>query len=71
VSNGEQTRFWLDPWVYNSPICDNAPMIIQLCENKSIFVAQAMAGNDISFRRWLFGDLRTSWDKVWQDACTV
>jgi hypothetical protein len=71
VSNGEQTRFWLDPWVYNSPICDIAPMLFELCENKSIFVAQAMSGNDISFRRWLFGDLRTTWDKVWQDACNV
>ena len=37
--------------------------------NLIVSVAQALFGNVISFRRWLFGDLRTSWEKIWHDAC--
>jgi len=41
-----------------------------LCECKDILVAQALNGTNITFRRWLFGDLRTDWDKIWLDACS-
>ena len=51
--------FWLDPWVYDSSICAIAPVLFELCENKCVSVAQALSGNVISFRRWLFGDLRS------------
>jgi len=68
VENGCLTRFWLDPWLYNEPIAVIAPVLFELCENKNISVAQAVGGGQISFRRWLFGELRVAWENIWRDA---
>lgn len=60
IKNGEKTRFWLDPWVYKDPICLIAPALFELCDCKDILVANALNGSSITFRRWLFGDLRAT-----------
>ena len=43
-------------------------MLFTLCENKNITVAQAMNGVPITFRRWIFQELRIMWEKIWLDA---
>lgn len=39
-------------------------VLFELCENKGVTVAQAMNGTAITFRRWLFDELRTIWNKI-------
>ena len=62
------TRFWLDPWLYKEPLYVIVPILFELCENKNISVAQALNGTQISLRRWLFDDLRSTWETIWLDA---
>lgn len=62
--NGELTRFWMNPWVYKEPLYLSHPVLFELCENKGVTVAQAMNGTAITFRRWLFDELRTIWNKI-------
>ena len=69
IKNGENTRFWLDPWLYNKSICEITPILFQLCEHKDAFMAQVKNGTvNIQFRRWLYGELAESWDKIWEDV---
>lgn len=68
IKDGSKTRFWLDSWLYSDPLCVSVPVLFELCENKTMTVAQAMNGDRISFRRWLNSDLRTTWDNIWNDA---
>jgi hypothetical protein len=68
TKNGKMTRFWQDPWVYNEPLSSHAPMLFELCENKSMTVAQALNGEPILFRRWLYQELRVQWEVIWEDA---
>jgi len=65
---GNLTRFWLDPWVYKNPLYVSAPLLFELCENKDITVDHFLKGSTITFRRWLFDDLRIAWNVIWQDA---
>jgi len=67
IGNGGLTRFWLDQ-IYKEPLYYCAPVLFELCENKNITVAQAIGGSQITFRRWLFEDLRTDWNRIWLDA---
>jgi len=68
IGDGVLTRFWLDPWLYKEPLYVIAPILFELCENKNISVAQALNGTQISFRRWPFDDLRSTWETIWHDA---
>ena len=43
-------------------------MLFELCENKNITVAQVLNGLQITFRRWLFDDLRANWNNILQDT---
>lgn len=68
IKNGQLTRFWLDPWLYSKPLYLIVPILFELCEDKGISVAQVIGGTPVSFRRWLFVDLRTCWDKILNDT---
>jgi hypothetical protein len=68
---GNLTRFWLEPWVYKDPLYLSAPLLFELCENKEITVAHFLKGSAITFRRWLFDDLRTSWNSILQDTINI
>lgn len=64
TKKGDKTRFWLDPWLHSDPLCKVNPILFELCENKHVMVAQAVADQNISFRRWLFPELRDDWNKL-------
>lgn len=68
LGKGDKTRFWLDPWAYDKPLDDMFPILFELCENKTILVLQALEGGQISFRRWLFPELRAEWDVILRDS---
>jgi hypothetical protein len=68
IGNGSLTRFWLDPWLYNEPIAVIVPVLFELCENKNIIVAHAFGGVQITFRRWLYDELRLAWETIRRDA---
>jgi hypothetical protein len=68
---GNLTRFWLDPWLYKDPLVIFAPLLFEICENKEITVAHFLSGTAISFRRWLYDDLRSKWNQILQDAANV
>lgn len=38
TKKGDKTRFWLDPWLYNEPICMRCPLLFEISENKHITV---------------------------------
>jgi hypothetical protein len=38
TKKGDLTLFWLDPWLYDRPICLVAPVLFDLCEEKEITV---------------------------------
>jgi hypothetical protein len=65
IDNGVLTRFWIDPWLYKEILYLIAPVLFELCDNKNISVAQALSGTQISFRRWLFDDLTSTWEVIW------
>ena len=67
IGNGEKTCFWFDTWLYSEPLCITAPVLFELCENKYVTVSQVRNGVSITFRRWLFDDLRTSWYNIMND----
>ena len=39
IKNGERTRFWVDPWLYDKPIMFIAPILYILCDQKDVNVA--------------------------------
>jgi len=68
IKNGEITRFWQDPWLYEEPLSSYAPLLFELCENKNITVACALKGDPILFRRWLHIEIINEWERIWEDA---
>lgn len=69
IKNGENVRFWLDPWLYDISLKECAPVLFELSENKNVFVAQVKNGEiSLQFRRWLHGDLALCWDKIWSNV---
>lgn len=68
TNNGQLTRFWFDPWVYDQPLKDIAPSLFEICNQKSISVAYVLDENTVNFRRWLFEDLKMEWEKIIEDA---
>jgi len=69
IRNGLRTRFWLDPWVYDSLICCIAPVLYILCDQKDVCVADVKSGRiQITFRRWLTDELQSCWDLIWADT---
>lgn len=68
ISDETKARFWHDPWLFSEPIASLAPVLFALCENKDIFVAQALQGTSITFRRWLHLELWLEWDEIWRKA---
>jgi hypothetical protein len=69
TKSGNSTRFWQDWWVYQQPLCTVAPELFELCECKEVTVNKVRSGEvQITFRRWLPDNLRTSWDQIWCDV---
>jgi hypothetical protein len=68
IGNGNLVRFWLDPWLYKEPLHIFAPVLFELCENKNLTVVQFFDGMQITFRRWLFDELRVCWNNILHDA---
>lgn len=62
IKNGENVRFWLDPWLYKEPLKDIAPILYKLSMNKLVSVAKVKNGEvSMQFSRWLHGDLAAMW----------
>lgn len=62
--NGENTLFWIDPWISSEPLSISAPILYCL-EQQKISVADARNCDfQLTFRRWLTEDLRSSWQKI-------
>ena len=71
IRNGEKTRFWYDPWLYDKPILLIAPTLFFLCDQKDISVADIKHSRiHVTFRRWLTDELQTCWDKINSDVNT-
>lgn len=68
IKNGGKTRFWSDPWLYDISLKELNPILFELCENKLISVAQYLRGENITFRRWLYDELRNTWEMIVEDA---
>ena len=69
IKNGENVRFWSDPWLYDKPLKDIAPILYKLSENKLVSVAKVKREEVVmQFSRWLHGDLAAMWDKIWNDT---
>ncbi|PWA76936.1 reverse transcriptase zinc-binding domain-containing protein [Artemisia annua] len=51
VGNGLRTRFWLDNWVSDQPLCIRFPRIFALENNKSVTVDAKRSDFTDSFRR--------------------
>lgn len=49
TGKGNLTRFWLDPWVYDKPLDEVAPILFELCKNKNISVEKALGGGGIKY----------------------
>jgi len=64
----KNTRFWFDSCLYEKPLYLMVPVLFELCDNKEITVAQARSGEPVTFRRWLFREVRVSWDLIWTDV---
>lgn len=69
IKNGENVRFWLDPWLYEEPLKDIAPILYKLSMNKLVSVAKVKNGEvSMQFSRWLHGDLAAMWGEIWDDT---
>jgi hypothetical protein len=54
IKNGEHTFFWKDSWLGDKPICVQAPVLFDWCEDKDINVYQFLSkGGQLLFNRWL------------------
>lgn len=64
VGRGNLTRFWNDPWLFQEPLCMITPLLFELAEDKKMTVAQFKGGVQVTFRRWLPGELRSEWEVI-------
>jgi hypothetical protein len=54
IKNGKHTLFWKDSWPGDKPICVQAPVLFDWCEDKDINVYQFLSKNgQLRFSRWL------------------
>ena len=69
IRNGEKTRFWYDPWLYDKPILLIAPTLFFLCDQKDISVADIKHSRiHVTFRRWLTDELLVCWNLIMGDV---
>lgn len=45
IKNGDKTRFWEDKWLSDIPLCNVAPNLYEICEDRGIFVMEAHKKN--------------------------
>ena len=54
VIGGNETNFWHDAWLGDSPLCESLPQLYEICEQQQLTVREmADRGWNMSFRRWL------------------
>jgi hypothetical protein len=59
---GDKSRFWLDSWVNERPLCTIDPELYEICDDKFILVKDARIKNwQLSFRRWLNNENEIRW----------
>lgn len=66
IRSANMSRFWLDSWLYEEPLCVIEPVLFALCEKKTITVEQAVRDDNITSRRRLHKDIRVKWEKYGQ-----
>lgn len=69
IKNGKKCRFWSDPWLYDIPIRDVAPILFIISKQKEASVADVKSGKiQMTFTRWLHNDLQTEWDTIMKNT---
>jgi hypothetical protein len=54
TKNGKNTLFWKDIWIGDKPLCIQALVLFDWCEDKDIIVYQFLCkGRQLVFNRWL------------------
>lgn len=66
---GDKSRFWLDSWVNERPLCTIDPELYEICDDKFILVKDARIKNwQLSFRRWLNNENEIRWISICGDC---
>lgn len=69
---GHLTRVWQDPWRNNTPLCDQFPQLLDICQKQSFTIAVLVKCNfQIPFCRRLVDDLFVQWDNIVTDIKQV
>ena len=63
VRNGVRTRFWLDWWHGDGPLCHRFPYLFSICDNQAISVATVVAAG-CRFRRTLSTGGMAQWQRL-------
>jgi hypothetical protein len=63
VGNGEETRFWEDTWLGNTPLSQQYPSLYNIVQRKQVSVAHVMSQVplNIGFRQALAGNREDRW----------
>jgi hypothetical protein len=65
VGRGDQTSFWRDTWVCDSPLKDKFPRLFDICNETGTTVEQVASHNwHLSYRRWLNEELQCQHRKL-------
>ena len=63
--NGKKTLFWEDSWIMGKSICNEHPVLYDLCKNKQVTVQEMWTRNGrLNFSRWLPPSLFEDWMRI-------
>lgn len=62
-NNGENTLFWVDPWLDDEPLYSKSSILFELCNDKKITLNKFIESRgQVEFRRWLPSILHEQWE---------
>jgi hypothetical protein len=65
LNRGNIVRFWLDPWLNNTPLCESYPSLFDVCHAQEWTFEKVLSCNlVIPFRRRLCQVLQEHWDYI-------
>ena len=63
--NGKKTLLWEDSWIIGKSICNEHPVLYDLCKNKQVTVQEMWTRNGrLNFSRWLPPSLFEDWMRI-------